>query len=834
MALTALAAASGMGGQDDSHWTDRYDVAWDSPSRHVWGNMPVGAGDMACNVWVEEGTGAPSSSRDGRDSAAASLMFYIQRSGSFTEIGEHIKLGRIRITLDPNPLEDCAEFAQRLILKDGTIAIRAKGRGGAAFETRLKLWVDQFTHSVHVTIDADQPVSCRAACESWRTEDKSLVEDPEIKKAGKIGTCRFGSFQFVHAPFEVVKLKDEGFRFDGDSVLFYHRNPAETMSPNYGIRQQGLEAYKDQLTNVIKHRTMGGRLYMANAVADSAGEGRYSKTDFKSLTLKSREPARQHHVFVATHIAQREDVSDWIAELDANCREVRKTKGNFDRNREWWNAFWERSRIIVNPEDKDEDSPLWQMGRNYNLVRYQFGGNAYGEFPTKFNGGNLTFDDGPGFDPDWRRWGGDFFTAQNQRLVYWPMLKAGDFDMMPPQFDLYMKALPGAMIRVKDAFGHGGAAFSENTDASGIHIPFCYGWKEKGNRYERGEEIPFCDARARSYVTRGVPVERGIMISPSVAWYYHLQLEFTYMILERYRYSGESFERYMPFIRESLRFYDEHYQIRKKNRDGKPLDENGKLVIYPSQACEAYKGVKNPVDGISGLRACLESLIAIDVPYVTAEDKTYYRSFLERVPDLPFGELEGHRVMSAAEGAKPKTSSEAPQFYPLFPYNRFSLLDDEMQTFHNTWKLDTTFRRSHGGWNQIGIFLARMGMVKEALEYHKLKLGDTENKRRFPTFWGPNYDGTPDHNHGGAGMIGLQEMLMQCFGDPSSPEGSAAAGRILLFPCWDPAVDVDFKLHAPRQTVVEVSLRGGKIRKLSVTPKEREKDVVMMLGDTHR
>lgn len=32
-------------------------------------------------------------------------------------------------------------------------------------------------------------------------------------------------------------------------------------------------------------------------------------------------------------------------------------------------------------------------------------------------------------------WGGGTMTAQNQRLVYWPMLKSGDFDMMPSQFD---------------------------------------------------------------------------------------------------------------------------------------------------------------------------------------------------------------------------------------------------------------------------------------------------------------------------------------------------------------------------------------------------------------
>lgn len=70
------------------------------------------------------------------------------------------------------------------------------------------------------------------------------------------------------------------------------------------------------------------------------------------------------------------------------------------------------------------------------------GCNAYGSVPTKFNGGLFTFDpchvdEKQSFTPDYRKWGGGTMTAQNQRLVYWPMLKSGDFDMMPSQFDFY-------------------------------------------------------------------------------------------------------------------------------------------------------------------------------------------------------------------------------------------------------------------------------------------------------------------------------------------------------------------------------------------------------------
>ena len=73
-------------------------------------------------------------------------------------------------------------------------------------------------------------------------------------------------------------------------------------------------------------------------------------------------------------------------------------------------------------------------------------------------------------------------------------------------------------------------------------------------------------------------------------------------------------------------------------------------------------------------------------------------------------------------------------------------------------------------------------------------------------------------------LSGALLTLMQTIGD-----------RILLLPAWPKDWDVDFKLHAPRQTTVECSFRVGKIKKLIVSPHEREKDVVVCpVGDVLR
>ena len=65
-------------------------------------------------------------------------------------------------------------------------------------------------------------------------------------------------------------------------------------------------------------------------------------------------------------------------------------------------------------------------------------------------------------------------------------------------------------------------------------------------------------------------------------------------------------------------------------------------------------------------------------------------------------------------------------------------------------------------------------------------------------------------------MKTLQAMLLQTDGQ-----------KIFLLPAWPKRWDVDFKLHAPQQTVVEGMYRGGKVQSLRVTPESRRADVQM-------
>jgi hypothetical protein len=773
---------------------DDYNIIWDTQSKNASESMPLVGGDIGCNVWVENGD----------------ILLYIQRSGSFDENSGYLKMGRIRIQLNPNPFTKGNSFRQQLKLEDGYIEIDSKE--GEKENTIIKLWVDVFQPVVHVDVEAKQKINVSVAYESWRTEDKEL----------KFGKERFGAFGLEGYPGKVIRIKDK-IEQSENGILFYHRNPKEKLIPEVYIELTELEEFADEITDDIKNRTFGGLLFGEGFIQDGNDEGIYQGTPFKSWKLKSESAKKKHQIIFATHIEQAETIDEWKDKLakTADLSNSGQQKA-FEKTVIWWKDFWNRSYIFIQPENPDTDNKVWQMSRNYQLFRYQLGGNVRGEYPSKFNGGNLIYDpvlvdENKAHDPDWRQWGGSVFTAQNQRLLYWPMLKSGDFDAILPQFELYRKGLPGATARVKKHFGHKGAVYCEYANAPGLAFGDGWGWQNDQNYRIRGEEIPIGDPRANAATTFNDPVEKGVMENGSIAYHWESQVEHAYMILEYHRYTGADISKYIPFIEQSIIFFDEHYRARQKMRNGKEVDENGKLVIFPSTSCESYRGAKNPADVLSGLKACLKSMLELDEKYLSAERKKYYAEFLNRVPNFDYDEVDGLKVIKPAESWIRESNQELPQFYPLFPFNQFQLGDAEIEYFKNAYEIAPAFRKGTIiSWHQDGIQFARMGITKEAADYNTRKLQDSP--RRYPTFWGPGHDWVPDHNWGGSGMIGLQEMLLQSIGD-----------KIMLFPAWPKDWDVDFKLHAPKNTIVECSFKNGEIQNLKVTPETRSKDVFNML-----
>jgi len=742
---------------------DNYNQIWTTQSANSSESMPLGGGDIGMNVWVEKGD----------------LYFYFSRSGTFDEHNTLLKFGRVKVSLSPNPFTGEEGFRQELKLKDGCILIGQN-------DVKIKLWVDVFKPIIHLDLESENPLKMTASYESWRYKN--------LDSKGKANNAN----SYKWAPQgDIVTYKDS-IAFENNGIKFYHRNREQTVF-DVAVKQQKMESVKDQMMNPIANLTFGGFMVGENLKPDGTYLGKYQETDCKGFNLSSIKPSKKHSLEIYLNTSQ-SDFSTWNNGLKNQISEY-KTKGKqAEKNTQiWWNNFWKRSFIFTQKNQSTAKDSVYQIGQNYQLFRYMLGCNAYGKYPTKFNGGLFTVDPvftNPdlNFTPDFRNWGGGTMTAQNQRLVYYPMTKSGDFDMMKSQLDYYVSLQKNAELRSKVYWKHGGAAFTEQLENFGLPNPAEYEWK------------------------RPTDYDRGMEYNAWLEYEWDTVFEFCKMMLEQKEYANEDIQKYNPFIVSCLRFFDEHYQYLAKQRGRKALDGDGHLILFPGSGAETYKMANNANSTISALTVITEKILTLSDKELSKEDVDYLKGFQTRIPPLNFREFDGNKTLAPAKSWERINNSEVPQLYSVFPWGIYGIGKLDLETALNTWKYDTDAIkfRSHVGWKQDNIFAARLGLTKEAAKYNLLKMANSE--RRFPAFWGPGYDWVPDHNWGGSGMIGMQEMLLQ-----------EANGKIYLFPAWPKDWNVHFKLHATQNTTIEAELINGELKILKVIPEERKKDVINLL-----
>lgn len=702
-----------------------YNLTWRGQSGSGADSMPLGGRDAGCNVWAQDGQ----------------LCIYLAKSGAFDENGALLKLGRLRI-VPGDRARLCRDFRQTLHLEEGCIRIDAEGLS-------MLLWVDVDTACLHLSFHADSPIPLQVFFDCWRSRTHPLSGE-------ELGQCRdYAALSGDSCPYTAFTTPDVLLP-EPDGLLFYHRNPDHPSLRDRLLRQQGLVGC-DAVPDPLHRNTFGGYL---------TGDGlRYTGTQYGSFDgCEQTElryvtpPTREVELTVSLVAGQYVSAEDF----SHNARRIALAPACRAKTANWWREYFSRSFIFIDPDHPG--SELWQLGRNAALFRYMLGCNYYGSLPTKFNGGLFTFYEK--FTPDYRAWSGSGFTAQNQRLVYWPMLGSGDAEAMRPQLRFYLDRLATGQARCTRYYGHEGACFPEQINLHGLSLGAEYGWRRPGALPE-GEDL-----------------------SPWVRLHQSTALEFALMMVQAARYENTPLTPYLPFIHAVLDFYFAHY----------PRDERGTLRIFPSTALETYKGAQpwsddvlqngacNPMDVAAGLRGLLELLID------TADDP-HWHELLAQCPDLP---TDGEKLLPAEDFAPPPFNCELPQLYRAFPYSPRGLTAAERSACIAAYRDPalTDEQRYTFGWHQRGIFAARLGLVDESMRILSEKLACAP--RRFPAFWGPGHDWTPDHNHGGSALLMLQEMLVQ-----------EDCGTVRLLPAWDRRVDVTFRLWLPGRRSVEGTLKNG-------------------------
>jgi hypothetical protein len=771
---------------------EEYNVTWNSQSEHSGDSMPCVGGDIGLNVWVENDE----------------LLFYVGRAGCRDENGSLLKMGRVRMTMQPNPFGSDAEFRQTLDLASGAVEIESKRSDGN--QVKIRLWVEVKRPVVHVEVDTIDDSQVEVAYESWRHQRMEL---PNTGKNLHRGQCLI---HYDNHP-DPVFVEADDFRADKTSMRFWHRMNEERNVFHHLVKSQGLEPVKDQLVDPCRNLTFGGELRAASFIGDQSEPfafveetaGEYALTPFKGWLYRSTTKTKRHRMDLVTHIEQTERLEQWHEDLGMRVAEVAADDLAEVRlsNRAWWDDFWSRSHIHINL-GKGESDAGWRLGRNYALFRYVLASGLGGREPIMFNGGVLTFDPiyaaekfkGPGYTPDHRQWG-SALTAQNQRCMYWPMLKSGDHDLLKPGFAFYRDGLNNTRVRTRHYWGHDGCSFTEQ-----ISIPWLPGAMVYGYAGER--------FKGKTWRYRPDDIETGVCANKAVNHLYESQLEWSWMMLEYHRFTRADISEYLPFIEQSVIFYDEHYRMRERRRSGNELVD-GKLHITPTNALEGHFKGANPTSVIAGLESVLGGLIAITKDPVKRQR---WLNILGTLPEMPTAVADGRTVLIPTTETS-NASGHMPSMYPLYPYQRFQLGKPGLELMRDTFLhgIGENERMDHRAWLQGVVHFAHLGMKDEAKELIIRKLDN--GPYRFPAFWPPDIDHAPDHNWGGMAMIGLQEMLMQTGDD-----------RILLLPAWPEEWEVDFKLHAPSRTVVEAEASESKIQMVRTQPERRMSDVVVWPG----
>jgi Domain of unknown function (DUF5703) len=715
---------------------DQYDVAWPTPSKDAAGSMPIGNGEVVLNVWAEEATG--------------DLRFYIARTDSLSEISRVLKVGGVRIHVEP-PLTGA--FEQHLHLRDGYIEItRANGR--------MRLLVDSGANVIHIKGTFTTPHTFTVSADNWRNTERPLPADEN------------GSAWSVHdAPFPRVESADVVIPTKSPTVTWYHRN--ETSVVPQLLENQSLTGLPGT-TDPLLHRTFGAQI---------AGTDLIKKSD---TTLESAKPTRSITLSIATHTAQTETVEEWQTGL-AKVAASSKFETAQARTKAWWNAFWNRSWVLTSDE---------AVTQAYVLQRYVQACQGRGKFPIKFNGGYFTVEPtvmGRKSNPDFRNWG-DSHWFQNVRHMYHPMLASGDIDLMDPFFRLYESNRELAEARTQKYHKATGAYFPETMSVFGTYSGGDYGWDRKG-------------------------LEPKDVQCPWWQYAWNQGPELVALMLDRYDYTGDTAflkKRVLPMAESVLRFFDTRFA----------KDDKGKVFVKPTQVVETYwEGVVNDMPVVAGLRAITDRLTRLSPALVPKPQREFFAQMKAACPELPLKTVNSTRELAPAQKYVDKTSNvENGELYAVWPFNLVSL---NHPTLLPEGKTAYANRKNHldTGWGYDGNVAALLGMTDEAARILDIKVHNSKPGYRWPATWGPNFDWLPDQNHGGNLLMTTQLMLLQA-------EPLSAGGAIRLLPAWPKQWDVQFRLHAPGNTVIDCVYRGGKIEQLSVSPPERLKDVIRPKGQS--
>ena len=347
---------------------EKYNVVWTTPSQNASGSMPIGNGELAANVWVEEN---------------GDLVFYMSRTDSWNETGELCKLGRIRVSFTPAVFSS-SDFNQTLDLYNG--CIRLKGNGAD-----LSFWVDSAEPVIRIAGKSPEGVLVSVKAEVWRDKVEKIMPADANSVARSISGFP-DTMEFFRYPDEILDFEN--------AVVVRHCNKCSSYDMTLDL--QGINLENRAAYDPFLNRCFGFRIDGKNFIKQS------------SLELASDGELKDIDIRIATESNIYPDHDGWTKKITETTESAPLIGKSAARTSKFWHGFWNRSYIFVETPDMVTGE---RINRAYVLQRWVQACAGRGKYPIKFNGSLFTVDSkytdpSVDYNPDYRRWGWRLLVAE--------------------------------------------------------------------------------------------------------------------------------------------------------------------------------------------------------------------------------------------------------------------------------------------------------------------------------------------------------------------------------------------------------------------------------------
>ncbi len=589
----------------------------------------------------------------------------------------------------------------------------------------LKIYADAFAPCVRVLLNTEQPVDVAIKLNNYRNEAIDPGND-------------FSNYFMSGSNCGIVESADTITTTKQGGIAQIHRNAQSCYE--FSLKNQHMDAYWGRERDPLLGLTFGVGLYSNEMIAD--GESLIAK---KVTQINAS-------FYVESKYAN--SVTEFVDTLDLlRARYGYATEKGYDTHVQSWRNFWDKSYIFISGDEQAETITRAFLYHRY-LTRCADRGNQ----PIKFNGSLFTADKMQGYSENYdaRRWGAPYWF-QNTRIPYWYLLYMGDYESMHPFFDMYLNMMPIAKCRCENYFGHDGILIPETVSHFGLYANANYGFANENGVRE-------CNS--------GRALRRGEPCNGFIRYHYNGMLELSYMMLKYLELSGDISRKgqMLAFIEKTLLFFDRHFD---KN--------NGKLVMNPVSSLETWQMCVNDAPNIAGLKAVCEKLNSMKG--LSPSLKAVLDGILPAIPNLPFEESKDGVVLAPCEIKifEHTNNSENPELYAVFPFELYGLNKDGLDIARRTYNRRAS--RHKGGWSQDPVDATLLGLEADAVDHLVRQSGMKDTRSLFPAFFGPNFDETPDQDHGGMTSLCLIFMLLQTNGNDYT-----------VFPVWPRKWNVRFRL----------------------------------------